>query len=126
MIKLFIFFLCFTNSRLKNKKFHFELLTRWVHFYFCNYLLRNVKLINEKNCFIIAVSKRHGLPHSIMFFVFSLLCCKYICYIYLSTLEFNGLCKFSNIFINKITTAGLYNYNGRQIELFHLKWFNYG
>ena len=22
--------------------------------------------------------------------------------------------------------AGLYNYNGRQIELFHMKWFNGG
>ena len=38
----------------------------------------------------------HELPHSVTFFVFGLLCCKYICDIYLSMLGFNGLCKFNN------------------------------
>ena len=54
-----------------------------------------------------------------MFFVFSLLYCKYI------REEFKGLWKFNNIFINRITWpyAGLYNYNGRHIELFHVRWF---
>ena len=51
----------------------------------------NVKLINEKTYLIIAVSELHGLPHSVMFFVFSLLCCKYICDIHLSMQDFNGL-----------------------------------
>ena len=37
------------------------------------------------------------------FFVFNLLCCKYICDTYLSVLDSNGLCKFSNIFTYKIT-----------------------
>ena len=37
------------------------------------------------------------------FFVFSLLYCKYIRDIYLSMLDFNGLCKFKNIFIYMIT-----------------------
>ena len=37
-----------------------------------------------------------------VFFVFSLFCCKYSD-IYLSILDFNGLCKFSNICIYKIT-----------------------
>ena len=34
MVKLLIFRFRITNSKLKNKKFHFELLTRWVHFIF--------------------------------------------------------------------------------------------
>ena len=58
---------------------------------FSHFRVTNVKLINEKKSLIIAVSKRHGLRHSITFFVFSLLCCKYICDIYLSMLDFNGL-----------------------------------
>ena len=37
------------------------------------------------------------------FLVFSLLCCKYINDIYLSMLDFNGLGKFNNIVIYKIT-----------------------
>ena len=42
------------------------------------------------------------------FFVFSLLCCKYMCDTYLSNLDFNGLCSaanglFNNIFNCKIT-----------------------
>ena len=36
------------------------------------------------------------------FFVFTLFC-KYICDIYLSMLDFNGLCQFNKIFIYKIT-----------------------
>ena len=83
----------------------------------------NMKLINEKTYLIIAVSKWHGLPHSVTVFVFSLLCCKYICDIYLSVQDFNGLWKFSNIFLIGLPHAGLYNYNGRQINLFYVKWF---
>ena len=37
------------------------------------------------------------------FFVFTLLCCKYICDIYLSIMDSNGLSKLNNIFIYKIT-----------------------
>ena len=70
---------------------------------FSHFRVRNVKLINEKNSLNIAVSKWHGLRHSTTFFVFSLLCREYICDIYLSILDFNGFCKFNNIFINKIT-----------------------
>ena len=33
MVKLLFFCFCVTNSRLKNKKIHFELLTWWVRFY---------------------------------------------------------------------------------------------
>ena len=38
-----------------------------------------------------------------VFFVFTLLCCKYICEIYLSIMDSNGLSKLNNIFIYKIT-----------------------
>ena len=61
-----------------------------------------MKLINEKSSLIIAVSKRHGLRHYFTFFVFSLICCQYICDIYLSMLDFSCLCKFNNTFISKI------------------------
>ena len=47
--------------------------------------------------------KWQRLRHSITFFVFGLLCCKYVYDIYLSMLYFNGLCKFNNTFIYKIT-----------------------
>ena len=43
---------------------------------YSHFRVTNVKLINEKN----------WLPHSITFFVFSLLCCKYICDICLNML----------------------------------------
>ena len=28
--------------------------------------------------------------------------------------------------LTRLSHAGLYNYNGRQIELFYMKWFNCG
>ena len=40
VIILLFFRFWVTNSRLKNKKFHFELLTWWVHFYFLTAELR--------------------------------------------------------------------------------------
>ena len=49
---------------------------------FCHFQVKNMKFVNEKNSLINSFSKWHGLPHSIMFFIFSLLCCKYICDIY--------------------------------------------
>ena len=128
MAKLLFFRFRVTNLMLRNKTFHFEFLTRWVHFYFFTFELwtwriMNLKLINEKNSLIITVSNWHGLRHSIKFFVFSLLCCKYIYNIYLSMLDFNGLCKFNNIWA-RLPHAGLYNYNERQKELCHMKLFN--
>ena len=111
--------------------FAFELLTRgskvksltssyWLDG--CNFVfsisITNVKLINQKNYLIIAVSTWHRLTHSITSFVFSLHCRKFICDIYLSMLDFNGLWKFNHIFINKITTCRSYNFNGRQNRTF--------
>ena len=34
-----------------------------------------------------------------VWFVFNLLCCKYICGIYLSMMQSNGLCKLNNIYL---------------------------
>ena len=45
---------------------------------FSYFRVTNGNLINEKNSLIIAVSKWHGLCHSVMFFVFSLVCCNYL------------------------------------------------
>ena len=54
---------------------------------FSHFRVTNVELINEKISLNITVSKSHGLRHSVtFFFVFSLLCCKYIYDIYLSML----------------------------------------
>ena len=67
-----------------------------------------MKLINEKNSLNISFKTAWTASFYYVFFVFSLLCCKYICGIYLSILGFNGLCSattgyFNNIFIYKIT-----------------------
>ena len=121
------YFFCFwvTNWRLKNKKIHIELLTWWVHFYF-HFWVMNVKLISENNVLIIAVSKWHGLHYSILFFVFSLLCCKYICDIIWVCWILMGYAGSTTYLLTKLPHAGLYKYNGRQIELFYIKWFNCG
>ena len=55
MIKLLFFRFRVTNSRLKNKKIHFELLTQWGALLFSDIRITNVKLINEKNYLIIAI-----------------------------------------------------------------------
>ena len=60
---------------------------------FSNFRVTNMKLINEKNSLIIAVSKLHEQCHVILYLA---------CFV-VSALDFNGLCKFVNIFINKIT-----------------------
>ena len=73
MVKLLLLRFRLTNSRLKNKKIHFQSLTRWVHS-----LTRLQKKFNS-------CEAKEECPH-----------------------------------------AGLYNCNGRQIELFHMKWFSYG
>ena len=87
----------------------------------------NVKLINENNSFIIAVSKLHGLLFSNTFFVFGLLCCRYICDIYLNMLDFNEAYASSERYLLiKLPHADLHIYNRRQILLFYMKWFNCG
>ena len=101
MVKLLFVRFQVTNSSLKKKLF-------WVTnsmgaLLFFHFRVMNMKLINEKKYLMTPVSKWHGLRHSITLSVFSLLCCKYICDIYLSMLDFNGLWKFNNIFIYKIT-----------------------
>ena len=48
MIKLLFFHFQVTNSRLKNKKLHFGLRTRWVHFYFLNFESREREVDKSK------------------------------------------------------------------------------
>ena len=40
IVELFLFHFRVSNSKFKNKKFHFELVTQWVHFYFLIFELR--------------------------------------------------------------------------------------
>ena len=107
------FFFWVTNSTSWNIKLNFELLTWRFNLMgallFSHYRVTNVKLINEKNS--LNITFQNDMDCIILlrlFFVFSLLCCKYICDISLSNLDFNGLCSgkngwFNNIFIYKIT-----------------------
>ena len=124
MVKLLFFRFRVTNSRLKNKKFHFELPTWWE----CTFIFSHSSCEREvdkwKNYLITAISKWHGLPHSIKFFVFSLLCCKYIC-------EFIWVCwilmayqSSTTYLLTRLKYAGLYNYNGRQIEIWNSLWID--
>ena len=71
---------------------------------FSHFQFTNVKLINEKNYLIIAVSKWHG------------------CFYY-------SACSYASskaYLLTRLSHAGLYNYNGTQVELFHMRWFNCG
>ena len=85
---------------------------------FYHFWVMKVKLVNEKISLVIAVPKWHGLAHSITLFVFSLICCKYICDMAYANL--------TTYLLTRLPHVGPHNYNRRQIELFHLKWFNCG
>ena len=73
VVKLLFFRFRVTNSRFNNKKFHFELPTRWVHS-FSHFRVTSVKLIYEKNSLNITASKWHRLHHFITFFFLYLAC----------------------------------------------------
>ena len=122
IVELFLFHFRVTNSKLKYKValrvtnsmvnfcfFGFKLLTRsWkikislrvtnsmgANFVFSLPIYEKVRLINEKNYLIIAVSKRWTASFYYVF-SFNLLCCQYIYDIYLSMLDFNGLWNFNS------------------------------
>ena len=104
---------------------------------FSHFRVTNVKLINEKNSVNITVPKWHGLCHSITFFLYL------ACFIVSTYMIFIWVCWILMAYASSTTYlftrlqktfsscepkeewphAGLYNYNGRQIELFHMKWF---
>ena len=110
---------------------------------FSHFRVTNVKLRNEKNYLNITVSKWYGVHHSITFFFLYLPCfvvSTYVIFIWViwilmayvqqqmassTTYLFTRLQKtFSSCEPKEEWPhAGLYNYNGRQIELFHMKWF---
>ena len=48
MVKVLLFRLQVTNSKLKNKKIHFEILTQWLNFYFFHLRVTNSKLKSIK------------------------------------------------------------------------------
>ena len=72
---------------------------------FFHFRVMNVKLTNENISLNIAVSKRHDCLILLRFLYLACFVVNYIRDIYLSMLDFNDLCMFSNIFINKIPTA---------------------
>ena len=99
--------------------FNFELLTRWLNFYFfalelkknslrvtnsmgallfSHFQVTNVKLINKKNPYILQFQNDMDCIILLRFFVCSLLCCKYIYDICLSNLDFNGFFSATYLF----------------------------
>ena len=105
---------------------------------FSHFRVTNVRLINEKNYLIITVSKWHDCVILLRFLY--LACFVVGTYVVFIWVYWILMAYASSItFINKITEdfsscerkeewphAGLYNYNGRQTELFRMKWFNSG
>ena len=138
-----------TKSKLKNKKLHFELLNQGQKikkilfellnsmgdFLLSHFPVTNVKLINEKNSLIIGVSKWHG--HAFYYFfcfvlstyvIFIWVCWILMAYVSSTTYLLTRLQKKFSIYEPKKEWphADLYNYNGKQIEPFHMKWFTCG
>ena len=98
---------------------------------FSYFRVTNGKLMNEKNSLITAVSKWPGLRLSITFFVFSLLCCNtYVIFIwgYWILMAYASSTRYLLTRLRKKLSSceakeewpyvGLYDYNGKQIELF--------
>ena len=132
MVKLLLFCLRVTNSKLKNIKLHLKLLTgklkkqnadleswsfeisllKWHIIQFriteknigkLNFVIIRFRSCSQEIIYDHDITQHVECVILLRFFVFRLLCCKYICDIYLSVLDSNGLCKFNNIFIHKIT-----------------------
>ena len=82
---------------------------------FFHFPVMTAKLINESNSLIIAVSKRHGLRYSITFFVYSVLLFIWVCWILMA------YASSTTYLLRKLPPASLYNYNGRQTELYYMK-----
>ena len=124
-----------TESRSKNKKNSLWVtkLDGWL--LLSHFPVTNVKLINEKNSLIIGVSKWHG--HAFYYFfcfvlstyvIFIWVCWILMAYVSSTTYLLTRLQKKFSIYEPKKEWphAGLYNYNGKQIEPFHMKLFNCG
>ena len=141
MVKLLFFRFRVTQSRLKNKKIHFDLLTRWVHFYFLTFELRTWSW-KWKKFLKYYIFKMTWTPS--FYYVFLYLACfvasTYVIFIWViwiliayvqqkmagSTFLFTRLLKtFSSCEPKEEWPhPDLYKYNGRQIGLFHVKWIN--
>ena len=104
-LNFYFFALELLTGSSKNKTFRFKLLTWWVHFYFLTFNLRKREVDKWKKLLNHCSFKMTWTASFYSFLLFRLLSCKHICDICLSMLDFNGLWKFNNIFINKITTC---------------------
>ena len=144
------YFFCFrvTNSKLKNKKLHFRLLTRWLNWYFFLFELPTrgwkIKKIDGFT-FIFSLSSYEyevdKLKQFLNYFIFKTTCSALFYYIFLylacffvsTYVIFIWVCwiliayaSSTTCLLTKLPHAGVYNYNGREIELFYMKWFNCG
>ena len=137
---------------MKKKKVHFELLTRRLDFYFFTFevLTRSWKIKSYissyelhgctfifslsscerevdkwKNSLIISVSKWHGMSHSTTFLYLAWVAVSayvisiWVCWILMAYASSTAY------LLTRLPHEGD-NYNGREIELFHMKWFNCG
>ena len=144
MAGLFLFHFWVTNSKLKDKKLHFELLTRWLNLLFFRFWATNSRLKTKKfslnywleDCTfiflllsyerevnIIAVPKWHGLPHSSMFFLY-LVCFAVSIYVICTCVCWFLMAFASSTYylLTRLPHAAQYSYNERQIELFRMKF----
>ena len=104
---------------------------------FSHFRVTCLKLLNEKSSLYFTVSKWHGLRHSITVFLY--LACfvvsAYVIFIWVCWILMAYASSRAYLFTRLQKTfsscepkeewphAGLYDYNGRQIELFNMKWF---
>ena len=137
MVKLSYLGFRVTNSELKNKKFFFELLTRWVHFLFSHFRVTNMKFgklkkflnywsSNDLDCVILLNFLYLASIIVSTYAIFVWVCWSSITYL-LARLLHAGLMAYSSsitYLLARLPHAGLYNW--RQTELFHMKWFNCG
>ena len=126
MAKLLFFSFRVTNSKLKKKKFHFELLTWCVHFYFLTFeyecevdkLKKFFKYYNFRMTW--TASFYYIFLYLACFFVSTYVIFIWVCWILIA------YASSTTCLLTKLPHAGVYNYNGREIELFYMKWFNCG
>ena len=81
----------------------------------------NLKLINEKNYLIIAVAKWHGRFYYSACSVVN----TYVVFIWVYWILM-AYASSTAYLLTRLPHAGLYNYNGTQVEPFQMRWFNCG
>ena len=139
MVKLLFFCFRVTNSRLKSKKVYFEFLPRCMCFSFLTSSYE--REVDKWKTFYRYYSFKMTW-NACFYYVFLYLACfvviTYVMFIWVCWILMAYAISTKYLFTRLQETlsscepkkewphAALYNYNGRQIEPFHTKWFNCG